>query len=87
MEKVNIDHEMCNDLGNWLYCEDESQNKYVLYRGHPAFLAKFTEKDQCIIEGMEHRFSFSDPLCKFLIQMAEKKGKDWFSRKMNANDL
>lgn len=75
MEKFNVYSETSEDPTNWLYCEDESQNKYVFYRGHPAFLAKFTGKDQCTIEGMEQRFSFSDPFCKTLIEIAGQKGK------------
>lgn len=63
----------------WLYCEDEDKNKYVLYKGRPAFLAHFTEGSQCRIEGLEERFSFSDPLCRQLIAIAEEKGKARFS--------
>gem|GEM_PF-5119968 len=61
------------EAGNWLYCEDEDKNKYVFYRGHPAFLARFSGL-KCLIEGMEERFSFSDPHCRDLIKIAERKG-------------
>lgn len=63
----------------WLFCEDESQNKYVFYRGRPAFLARFAGGKPCRIEGMEARFSFSDPKCRQLIAMAEEKGRQRFS--------
>lgn len=63
----------------WLYCEDENENKYVFYKGHPAFVARFSEDKSCRIEGMEERFSFSDPFCRQLIAIAEAKGRARFS--------
>lgn len=69
-----------DESSNWLYCEDEHQNKYVFYRGHPAFLAKFADMSRCLIEGLEERFSFSDPHCKKLIAIAEQKGEKKFRK-------
>ena len=67
-----------NTKTEWLYCEDDYKNKYIFYKGHPAFLAHFTEGNQCRIEGLEERFSFSDPFCQRLIAIAEEKGKARF---------
>lgn len=68
-----------NATAEWLYCEDDYKNKYVFYKGRPAFLVHFTEGSQCRIEGLEERFSFSDPFCRRLIAIAEEKGKARFS--------
>jgi hypothetical protein len=73
MTNISPNHGQDEETGNWLYCEDEDKNKYVFYRGHPAFLARFSGL-KCLIEGMEERFSFSDPRCKDLIKIAERKG-------------
>lgn len=68
-----------NEKELWLYCEDENRNKYVFYKGHPAFVAQFADSQACRIEGMEERFSFSDPLCRKLIAIAEAKARERFS--------
>lgn len=80
MNEVNLFPENQDDLANWLYCEDEHHNQYVFYRGHPAFLAKFAAMRSCQIEGLEERFSFSDPHCKQLIALAEQKGESRFGK-------
>lgn len=80
MQDINANKEDEDESFKWLYCEDERQNKYVFYRGHPAFLAKFTDRSRCLIEGMEEKFSFSDPLCRQLIAIAEQKGENRFGK-------
>lgn len=80
MQESNTFRGIEDESAKWLYCEDEGQNKYVFYRGHPAFLAKFTGMSPCLVEGMEERFSFSDPHCRELIALAEQKGVSRFGK-------
>ncbi|MGH2643610.1 MAG: hypothetical protein ACRDE2_06670 [Chitinophagaceae bacterium] len=78
MQDTTTYKENAEESSNWLYCEDERQNKYIFYKGHPAFLARFTGMNQYQVEGMEERFSFSDPQCLQLIAIAERKGASKF---------
>ncbi|TAN11618.1 MAG: hypothetical protein EPN37_16790 [Chitinophagaceae bacterium] len=80
MQEITTYRETEDESAKWLYCEDDHQNKYVFYRGHPAFLAKFIGVSRCLIEGMEERFSFSDPYCRELIALAEQKGVNRFGK-------